>query len=100
MTGPQGARGILSEDPKSHMSKDRKRIAVIFGGESVEHDVSVLTGLQFLEAMDMDRFEGIPVYVAPDGSWWTGDALLKRSFYPLGNDKKKTLKAVRLEVGE
>ena len=81
------------------MSKDRKRIAVIFGGQSVEHDVSILTGLQFLEAMDLDRFEGLPVYVAPDGGWWTGEALLKRSFYPLGEDKKKRLKAVRLDVG-
>ena len=81
------------------MSKDRKRIAVIFGGQSVEHDVSILTGLQFLEAMDLDRFEGLPVYVAPDGGWWTGEALLKRSFYPLSEDKKKNLLAVRLDVG-
>lgn len=81
------------------MSKDRKRIAVIFGGQSVEHDVSILTGLQFLEALDLDRFEGLPVYVAPDGGWWTGEALLKRSFYPLDADKKKRLKAVRLDVG-
>lgn len=81
------------------MSKDRKRIAVIFGGQSVEHDVSILTGLQFLEALDLDRFEGLPVYVAPDGGWWTGEALLKRSFYPLEADKKKRLKAVRLDVG-
>ena len=29
---------------------DKKKIAVIFGGQSVEHDVSILTGLQFLEA--------------------------------------------------
>lgn len=81
------------------MSKDRKRIAVIFGGQSVEHDVSILTGLQFLEALDLDRFTGRPVYVAPDGGWWTGEALLKRSFYPLTEDKKKRLEAVRLDVG-
>ena len=81
------------------MTKDRKRIAVIFGGQSVEHDVSILTGLQFLEAMDLDRFEGRPVYVAPDGGWWTGEALLKRSFYPLNEANKKRLKVVRLEVG-
>ena len=81
------------------MSKDRKRIAVIFGGQSVEHDVSILTGLQFLEAMDLDRFEGRPVYVAPDGGWWTGEALLKRSFYPLNEANRKRLNVVRLEVG-
>lgn len=81
------------------MSKDRKRIAVIFGGESVEHDVSILTGLQFLEAMDLEKYQGLPVYVAPDGGWWTGEALRRRSFYPLTEAGKKDLRAVRLGGG-
>lgn len=58
-------------------------IAVLFGGRSVEHDVSILTGLQFIEALDPSRFEGLPVYIDPKGQWWTGGALLKRSSYPL-----------------
>ena len=58
-------------------------IAVVFGGRSVEHDVSILTGLQFLEALDPTAFEALPVYVDPLGQWWTGRALLARSNYPL-----------------
>ncbi len=81
------------------MSEKRKIIAVLFGGESVEHDVSILSGLQFLEAMDSELYEGFPVYVAPDGGWWTGRALLKRSFYPLTSEKQKELKKVHLEAG-
>jgi len=67
----------------------KKVIAVVFGGRSVEHDVSVLTGLQFLEALDPAIYEGLPVYVDPLGQWWTGDALAARSLYPLepGNEK-------------
>ncbi|WP_417449068.1 D-alanine--D-alanine ligase [Kordiimonas sp.] len=61
----------------------KKVIAVIFGGRSVEHDVSVLTGLQFLEALDPGRYEGLPIYVDPLGQWWTGAPLTRRSRYPL-----------------
>ncbi len=62
---------------------EKKIVAVIFGGRSVEHDVSVLTGLQFLEALDPIKYEGIPVYIDPLGAWWTGSTLTKRNNYPL-----------------
>lgn len=76
----------------------KKVIAVVFGGRSVEHDVSVLTGLQFLEALDPGRYEGMPVYVDPLGQWWTGDALLKRSHYPVKSDVHKDLHQVMLDL--
>lgn len=67
----------------------KSRVAVFFGGRSVEHDVSILTGLQLIEAMDTDLYAPLPVYIGPDGRWWTGRALLKRSFYPLTDAKAK-----------
>lgn len=82
------------------MSLDPKQIAVIFGGRSVEHDVSVLTGLQFIDALNPEKFTALPVYVDAAGDWWTGDALLKRSFYPLDGEKKKNLTPVYLAVGQ
>ena len=81
------------------MTDQLKTIAVFFGGMSVEHDVSILTGLQLIEALDPDLYSPLPVYVAADGRWFTGDALLKRSFYPLTPAKEKQLKAVTLDVG-
>ena len=60
-----------------------KTIAVLFGGESVEHDVSILTGIQFMDAMDPEKFEILPVYADRKGRWWTGAALRKKEFYPL-----------------
>ena len=76
----------------------KKVIAVIFGGRSVEHDVSVLTGLQFLEALDPGQYDGLPIYVDPLGQWWTGDALLRRAHYPLKSDKHKDLRQVMLDL--
>ncbi len=62
---------------------DKKVIAVVFGGRSVEHDVSILTGLQFIEALDPTLYDGVPLYVDPLGQWWTGDALKSRKNYPV-----------------
>ena len=76
----------------------RKTVAVIFGGRSVEHDVSILTGLQFLDALDTSRYDGLPVYVDPLGQMWTGDALKKRSLYPVDAEKAKSLTQISLDL--
>jgi len=81
------------------MAEPRKTIAVIFGGRSVEHDVSVLTGIQCLEALDQSRYRGLPVYVDAEGQWWTGEALRRRSLYPVADAERAGLQPVTLPAG-
>ncbi|GIX17392.1 MAG: D-alanine--D-alanine ligase [Rhodothalassiaceae bacterium] len=81
------------------MADSRVVVAVFFGGRSVEHDVSVLTGLQFLAALDQSRYRGIPVYIDPDGRFWTGARLLRRSAYPLSGEPADDLRPVTLAAG-
>ena len=76
----------------------KTRVAVFFGGRSPEHDVSVVTGLQALEALDQDRFSSFPVYVAPDGKWFLGDALRSRTTYIPRENTLKTLEGVTLDL--
>ncbi len=60
------------------MSANRKTtVGVIFGGRSVEHDVSVVTGHQIMQAFDPKRYEVVPIYIDRDGMWFTGDPLLE-----------------------
>ena len=59
----------------------KKRVAVIFGGKSPEHEVSVITGLQVCENIDKEKFEIVPIYVAKDGKWFSGPELLKIETY-------------------
>ncbi len=60
------------------MSAKRKTtVAVIFGGRSVEHDVSVVTGHQVIRAFDPERYDVVPVYIDREGRWLTGDPLLE-----------------------
>lgn len=43
---------------------------MIFGGRSVEHEVSIITAYQAIEALDKSRFIPIPIYIRRDGRWF------------------------------
>jgi D-alanine-D-alanine ligase len=59
----------------------KKNIAVLFGGRSVEHEISVITALQLIGVLDVTQYEPIPVYIAQSGRWYVGEQLLEKSFY-------------------
>lgn len=59
------------------MSARKQVIAVLFGGRSVEHDVSIVTGNQIMNAFDTSRTEVVPVYISREGKWYTGEPLRK-----------------------
>ena len=52
----------------------KKTIAVIFGGDSVEHDISIITGVQTANILDSDKYKVIPVYLR-DNKLYYGKAL-------------------------
>lgn len=53
-----------------------KKIGVIFGGRSVEHEVSVITGMQIIENIDKTKYEVVPIYINNEGKWLTGNSLM------------------------
>lgn len=59
----------------------KTRVAVLYGGKSCEHDVSIISGLQALKALDTEKYEGFPVYLARDGAWFVGDKLTDMEVY-------------------
>lgn len=51
-------------------SGDRKiRVAVVFGGRSDEHDVSLRSAQTIIQALDPERYEVVPVGISRDGRW-------------------------------
>ena len=56
-------------------------IGVFFGGRSTEHEISVISANQAINAIDKDKFYVVPVYITKQGKWYTGDALLEISNY-------------------
>lgn len=51
------------------------RVGVFFGGKSVEHEVSVISGLQAYNAFDKDKYEPIAIYITKDNELYTGEAV-------------------------
>ena len=51
------------------------RLGVIFGGESVEHEVSIISAIQAMNKMDGEKYDIIPIYITKNREWYTGEAL-------------------------
>ena len=56
-------------------------VGVLFGGRSVENEISVVSAIQTMEAMDRQKYDVVPIYIAKTGKWYTGDALFDLSNY-------------------
>ena len=52
------------------------RVALVFGGSSVEHEVSLTSARSILAAIDRGRYEVVPVAVTKEGRWLTGPQTL------------------------
>ncbi len=66
----------------------KTNVGVVFGGRSVENEISVITANQAIQAMDRDKYNIIPIYITKEGKWYSGDALFDVSNY---RDTKKLL---------
>ena len=51
------------------------RVGVIFGGVSVEHEVSIISAVQAMKHLDEEKYEIIPIYIGKDKEWYTGRLL-------------------------
>ena len=72
------------------------RIGVIFGGESVEHEVSVISALQAIKSINREKYDVVPIYISKEKYWYTGDNLLEIENYKdlsslINNAKEVTL---------
>jgi D-alanine-D-alanine ligase len=59
--------------------KDKIRVAVLFGGRSAEHEVSLRSAENIIKYLDSSRFEVIPVGITKQGSWSLGKDLFANS---------------------
>ena len=51
------------------------RVGVFFGGRSVEHEVSVISGLQAYNAFDREKYEPVPIYITKENELYTGELI-------------------------
>jgi D-alanine-D-alanine ligase len=60
---------LESRNGESRMTQPRKRIGLLFGGRSAEHEVSKLSAANVLRALDPGRYEVVPIGIGRDGRW-------------------------------
>ncbi|MBU1970482.1 D-alanine--D-alanine ligase [Patescibacteria group bacterium] len=52
------------------MDTNITNVAVLFGGKSPEHEVSIITGVQVINSIDTNKYKAVPVYIAKNGKWY------------------------------
>lgn len=53
----------------------KAKIAVFFGGNSVEHEVSIITALHAVENIDREKYEVLPIYITKDNKMYAGEKI-------------------------
>ena len=56
-------------------------VAVLFGGKSVEHEVSVISALQAIQSMNKDKYAVYPIYITKKNELYWGEDLDKIEEY-------------------
>lgn len=57
------------------------KVGVIFGGESVEHEISIITAVQAMKFFDSKKYEVVPIYISKERNWYTSEKLKDMSTY-------------------
>lgn len=78
----------------------KKTIAVIFGGRSAEHDVSIITAhtpiIQSISATG--RFNVCPIYIAKDGSWYSDQAMNDLAYFKQDNFQAYLMRQKKVQI--
>lgn len=61
------------------MQVPKIRVAVLFGGQSAEHEVSLQSAKNVIQYLDTSRFEVIPVGISKQGHWFVGQDVFQKS---------------------
>ena len=76
----------------------KMNVAVFFGSRSCEHDVSIVSALQLIEAAKAAGYDVTPVYISRDGLWYTGEPLCHIENLREFNPMMKGITRVTLDV--
>jgi D-alanine-D-alanine ligase len=57
------------------------KVGVFFGGQSVEHEVSIISGIQAIYAFNREKYDIIPVYITKENEMYVGESIDKIEEY-------------------
>ena len=66
------------------------KVGVIFGGQSTEHDVSIVSGSSVIKNLDKDKYDIYPIYISKDGEWYHYVKSIKQiNIFKIGEEPKE-----------
>ena len=82
---------------KGRIQKMKIKVGVIFGGKSVEHEVSIISGLQAINNMDTDKYDIIPIYLSKENKMYVGDMVKEvKNFTNIDNVIKNSQRVIMI----
>ena len=72
------------------------KLGVIFGGSTVEHEVSIITACQAMSFINQEKYDIIPIYISKDRIWYTGKMLMDIEVFKDFDNLKRYAKKVVL----
>ena len=76
----------------------KEKIAVLFGGVSVEHDISIITAVQTMKFLP-NEYDFLPIYIDKEGKWWIAENLSDVHIYQNFHKQAKKKKQVSFVLG-
>lgn len=77
----------------------KEKVLILYGGPSVEHDISIITALQAMKFLPK-KFDFLPIYIDKSGIWWVADNLQETKIYQNFDQMAKKKRQVTLCFGE
>ena len=71
-------------------------VGVIFGGKSLEHEMSIITAIQAMNNIDTDKYDITPIFITKENVWYTGGALRYVDTFKDLNLLKRYTKSINL----
>ncbi len=69
------------------------KVAVVFGGTSTEHDVSIVSGTSVIKNLDKEKYEILPIYIDRQGNWFKYTKEIEKiEIMEIGNEPKELKK--------
>ena len=53
------------------------KVGVLFGGKSVEHEISIISAIQAIGYLDTEKYDVIPIYVTKNNEFYIGEGIAK-----------------------
>lgn len=79
----------------------KMKIGVMFGGKSVEHEVSIISAIQAMSFISKDKYEVIPIYISKNNEMYVGETIDKIEAYQNINSLlKKSQRVTLINSGE